>query len=321
MNPSKYISLVNILDQIRKEAPQEYKRYHVLETDTEKLNQARSRAFIHLFLKVRFGLLDFREREYYITDQSYDGGIDAYYISKETKKVCFIQAKFRTKEDNFQEKEISFEELLNMDVDRITEGKSTDEDGNEYNGKIKQLQRDINNVADIGRYGYEVIILANLKDQKQSKLRKLTGGFSTDVFDYEKTYSEIVFPVVSGTYYNERELCIQLNLSNTTLSSCRISYTVNTKFKSCDISLVFVPTSEIGRILYKYKNSILKFNPRSYLELANNTVNKEISKTVTARDTNEFALFNNGITMLSEGTNFNERVGSIGEAQVVVTNP
>ncbi len=57
------------------------------------------------------------------------------------------------------------------------------------------------------------------------------------------------------------------------------------------------------------------------MELANNTVNKDISKTITERTTNEFALFNNGITMLSEGTNFNERVGAKDQAQVVVTNP
>jgi hypothetical protein len=321
MPHSKYTTLVHILDQIRREAPQEYKRYHVLETDTDKLDQARSRTFIHLFLKVRFGLLDFKERENFITDESYDGGVDAYFVNEETKAVYFIQSKFRTTQDNFQEKNISFDELLKMDVDRITEGEETDEDGNKYNGKIKQLQRDINNVADIGRYSYEIIILANLKNCKQSQLRKLTGGFPATVFDYERTYSELVFPVVSGTYYNEKELCIRLNLSNTTLSSSRISYNVNTNFKFCDISLVFVPTSEIGKILYKYKNSILKFNPRSYLELSNNTVNKDISKTITERTTNEFALFNNGITMLSEGTDFNERVGVKDQAQVVVTNP
>jgi len=317
----KYETLVHILDQLRKEAPSEYKKYHALDTEIEKLNAARSRAFIHLFLKVRFGLLDFKEREYYITDKSGDGGIDAYYINKEMKIIYFIQTKFRTTVDNFEEKRITFDELLRMDVDRITAGEDVDEDGSEYNGKIKQLQRDINEVADIGRYTYKITVLANLKNVKQSKLRKLTGGFPASVFDYEKTYKDLVFPIVSGTYYNEKELCITLNLSNTSFSSSRISYNVDTSFKSCDISLVFVPTNEIGKILYKYKNSILKFNPRSYLELANNTVNKEISNTIIERGTNEFALFNNGITMLSEGTNFNERVGVKDQAQVVVTNP
>lgn len=321
MSQSKYATLVHILDQIRKEAPQEYKRYHVLESDIEKLNQARSRTFIHLFLKVKFGVLSFKEREYFITDQSQDGGIDAYFISYDTKTVFLIQSKFRTTHDNFQEKNISFDELLRMDVDRITEGQEEDEDGIPYNGKIKQLQRDISNVSDIGRYSYEVIILANLTDCKANNLRKLTGGFPATVFNHGKTYSELVFPVVSGTYYNEKELCIKLNLSNTTLSSSRISYNVNTNFKPCDISLVYVPTSEIGKILYKYKNSILKYNPRSYLELSNNTVNREISRTITEKNTNEFALFNNGITILSDCTNFNERVGVKDQAQVVVTNP
>jgi len=321
MPHSKYKALVHIIDQLRKEAPREYRRYHVLETDTEKLDQARSRAFIHLFLKVRFGLLNFKEREYFITDQAYDGGVDAYFINEESKTVYIMQSKFRTTQDNFHKKNISFDELLRMDVDRITAGEETDENGNPYSGKIKQLQRDINNVPDIGRYSYEIIILANLNDHKPSNLRKLTGGFPAKVFDYDRTYSDLVFPVVSGTYYNEKELCIRINLSNTTISSSRISYNVSTDFKPCDISLVFVPTSEIGKILYKYKNSILKYNPRSYLELTNNTVNREISKTITERSTNEFALFNNGITMLSEGTNFNERVGVKDQAQVVVTNP
>ena len=317
----KYRTLVNILDQIRKEAPAEYKRYHVLESEVEKSNQARSRAYIHLFLKVRYGLLDFLERERVITDGSQDGGIDAYFINEDTKSVCFIQSKFRTTGENFSEKEISLDEILRMDVDRITDGENADEGGNPYNGKIKQLQRELSQVPDIGRYSYEVVILANLKDVKQSQLKKLTGGFPATVFDYERTYNDLVFPVVSGTYYNESELCITLDISNKNSPGAHVSYSVATEFKPCEISLVFVPINEIGAILYKYKNSILKYNPRSYLELENNTVNREIALTVTDRQTNEFALFNNGITMLSEDTSFSKRVGVKGMAQVVVTNP
>ncbi|MCD6475576.1 MAG: AIPR family protein [Anaerolineaceae bacterium] len=319
--PNQYQTLVNILDQIRKEAPPEYRRYHVLDSEVEKLNQARSRAFIHLFLQVKFGLLSFLDRERAITDGANDGGIDAYYIDEDTKRVCLIQSKFRTTDDNFSEKEISLDEILRMDIDRITNGEVVDENGNEYNGKIKQLQRDLSEVPDIGRYSYEVVILANLEQAKPSQLRRLTGGFTTSVFNYEKTYNELVFPVVSGTYYNASELCITLNVSNRSSSGARVSYTVDTDYKPCDISLVFVPTSEIGKILYKYKNSILKYNPRSYLELSNNTVNRDIAETITGRQTNEFALFNNGITMLSDGTSFNERVGVKDRAQAIVTNP
>lgn len=319
---TKYLTLLNILDRLRKEAPSRYRRYHVLTTDIDGLNHARARSFIHLFLKVKFGLLDFMDREHFITDNPGDGGVDAYYIDRDMKKVLFIQSKFRTTEQNFRESEITAEELLQMDVSRITEGETHDEAGLEYNGKIRQLQREISELPDIGRYTYKVIILANMRRRlTPNQIRRLTGGFSADIYDFSKTYNELVFPIVSGTYYNEPELCITLNLTNTTTASARVSYTVNTTFKPCDISLVFVPTVEIGRILHKYKNSILKFNPRSFLELARNAVNKDISSTITQISTNEFALFNNGITMLSEGTAFNESVGVRNQAQVIVTNP
>ena len=318
---SKYQTLLNILDQIRFESPREAAKYRPSFDDLEKVNQARSRALLHLFLKVNFGLLDFKSRESLVTDGSYDGGIDAYYIDKENKKIFFIQSKFRTTEKNFEEKEIDLSEILKMDVDRITDGEDYDEDGNEYNGKIKQLKREMTRIEDIGRYSYEVVILANLKNTKPSQLKKLTNGFSVSVYDHEKSYSELVFPVVTGTYYNNSQLCISLNLKNKNSSGSRISYNVETEFKDCDITVVFVPTEEIGRILYRYKNSILKFNPRCYLEMQSNSVNKEIYSTIKERKTNEFALFNNGITMLSDETLVNEKVGQKDKAQIIIKNP
>jgi len=317
----KYNTLVNILDRIRFEAPKEQKRYRAKPSDIEKLNLARSRALIHLYLKVSFGLLDFKERERLVTDGSQDGGIDAYYIDETDKKIILIQSKFRANPENYENKEITLSELLKMDVDRISDGESTDEDGTEYNGKIQQLLRDLSKIPDIGRYFYEVVILANLKETKQSLLKKLTGGFSAQIFDFNRTYKELVFPVVTGTYYNHSELHISLNLTNKSSSSARISYNVETEYKDCDITVVFVPTEEIGRILYKYKNSILKFNPRCFLELRSNDVNKDIYKTIIDKKTNEFALFNNGITMLSDDTSFNERIGQKDKAQIVIENP
>ncbi|MDP3878127.1 MAG: AIPR family protein [Methylobacter sp.] len=317
----KYSTLVNILDRIRFEAPKELLRYRAKPDDTEKLNQARSRALIHLYLKVSFGLLDFKEREKLVTDGSQDGGVDAYYINDIDKKIILIQSKFRANSANYENKEISLSELLKMDVDRISDGESTDEDGTEYNGKIKQLLRDLSEIPDIGRYSFEVIILANLKETKQSTLKKLTGGFPAQIFDFNRTYKDLVFPVVTGTFYNNSELCISLNLTNKSSSSARISYNVETEYKDCDITVVFVPTEEIGRILYKYKNSILKFNPRCFLELRSNDVNKDIYQTIINKKTNEFALFNNGITMLSDDTSFNERIGQKDKAQIVIENP
>lgn len=318
---TKYETLIRILDQLRKEAPAEYKRYYPLENDKEGLDSARARAFIHLFLKVKFGLIEFKGREIFITDDRDDGGIDAYFIDQQNKKIYFIQSKFRTSEKNFRDKDIVLTELLQMDGGRIVKGSETYESGNPYNDKIKAMMKKIRNISDLPRWEYEVILLANLSDSiTQSQLKKLTG-FDTTVFNYEKTYKDLVFPVIEGTFYNIDELKIAINLSNTGNSSSRIKYAVKTTDVTCQIQVLFVPTAEIGKALYKYKNSILKYNPRSYLELANNDVNKDIARSIKDLKTNEFALYNNGITMLSRNTLYSDDTFQENTAQLIITQP
>ena len=319
---SKYTTLLNILDVIRCEAPEGFKRYNPPESKVEELNNARARTFIHLFLKVKFGILDFKEREKFITDDPQDGGIDGYYLDEEHKKVYFFQSKFRTTEKNFNEKEILFSELLQMDVDRISNGENTDEKGISYNSKIQKLQSEIKKIPDIGRWKHEVFIIANVATNiTQSQLTRLTGGFPAIIYNNNKVYKELVFPVIQGTYYNPNELRISLNLSNTSSQSARVTYKVKTTKKECDITLVFVPTLEIAHAMYKYRNSMLKFNPRSYLELSHNPVNQDIADSIVSLNTNEFALYNNGITILSYGTDFNEKIGQKNKGQLIVTQP
>ncbi len=55
--------------------------------------------------------------------------------------------------------------------------------------------------------------------------------------------------------------------------------------------------------------------------IAANHVNAAIRSTIMNSKTNEFALFNNGITMLSEETNINEKIGQKNKAQLRVKNP
>ncbi|MFA4917959.1 MAG: AIPR family protein [Thermodesulfovibrionales bacterium] len=319
---SKYSTVITILDKIRNEAPGSFKRYSPPEDKIDEMNNARARTFIHLFLKVKFGMLDFIDREKYITDDPQDGGIDGYFIDEERKKVYFIQSKFRTTEGNFSGKEILFSELLQMDIDRITEGREEYENEVPYNSKIKKLIKALQNIPDIGRWGYEVIILANVSTQiTQSQLKKLTGGFSSALYNHTRVYNELVFPVIQGTYYNPSELRLSINLSNTSSQSAKVTYKVKTAKKECDITLVFVPTSEIAKAMYRYRNSILKFNPRSYLELSNNKVNREIASSISDLETNEFALYNNGITVLSYGTDFNEKIGQKDKGQLILTQP
>lgn len=316
---NKYKTLLNILTQIRKEAPSNYKRYYPLENDTEGINAANSKAYIHLFLKVKFGLLTFKEREEFVSDGTNDGGIDGYYIDEELKKVYFIQSKFRTNEANFEGKDIKIEEILKMDLDRITKGETTYEDGTKYSGKIQGLIRKIQEIDDYPKYKEEVVLLANLKKTILSKLKPITL-FPTEIYDFERCYNELVFPVISGTFYNPSELKITINVSNYGGSN-KIDYYVNTEIGESNIAILFVPTKEIGRILNKFKNSILKFNPRSFLELSSGSVNSNIKKSITDFKTNEFALFNNGITMLSDNTFYKDRIGKRNEAELIITNP
>ncbi|MFI5095264.1 MAG: AIPR family protein [Candidatus Acidiferrales bacterium] len=319
---SKYTMLLNILDQIRQEAtPTNFKAKYVSgTTDPDQINYERARAFIHLYLKVSFGLLDFIEREHFVTDGAYDGGIDGYFIDSENRKIYLIQSKFRTTEENFSNKQMTLEEVLAMDANRIIEGYEQDERGNAYNGKILGLQREIRSIDDIARYSYRVILLSNLAIPSGSKLSRVVGGLPCEVVDSEKCFEQLVFPVISGTFFNASDLTIHLDLSNKN-AGAKISYTVDTRFGECEITALFVPTIEIAKTFRKYKNSILKFNPRSYLELEGEKVNQAIRNTIIQKGKNEFALYNNGITMLSNETHLNERIGQKNKAQLNVTNP
>jgi|688.fasta_scaffold177862_2 hypothetical protein len=316
----RYEIFLRVIDQIRKEAPQEFHtKYLPNEEDTEKVNQARSRAFIHLYLKVMFGITDFKTRENTITDRSYDGGIDGYFISEESKKIYLIQSKFRTTEKNFEEKEIMLEEILAMDINRILQGEEKDDHDNPYNGKIKQLQREISQISDIARYDYSVAILANSRISP-AKAKQLTGGYAAEIFNFERTYRELVFPIVRGTYFTASDISIPIDLSQKN-SGSKISYNVSTRYGNCEITVLFVPAIEIAKLMHKYKNSILTYNPRSYLELQGKSINTAIRETILNTDSNEFALFNNGITMLSDETNINEKIGQKNKAQLYVKNP
>lgn len=317
---SKYQDLLRVLNSLCEEAPASLSLYHPNETDTPNVEQARSHAYIHLFLKSKFGILSFVEREKFITDGSADGGIDAYYIDKEHRRIYLIQSKFRNSDSNFEGKAISYSELLAMDVDRITKGERSNEDGEPYNPSILSMLDELQSIDDLGRYDYVVIILANIQDKAKNNLTRLIGSFESEIYDHERVYEQILFPIVTGTFYDPKELKIVLNISKDSAGH-RIQYYPETEFGECTVNACYVPTIEIAKTLYKYKNAILKFNPRSYLELKKGSVNEEIAKSITSKATNEFALFNNGITMLSDETEYSDRVGRKNTAELHLSNP
>jgi hypothetical protein len=318
----KYRALIAILDRIRAESDNtSYQDIYLPDhSHGEAITQARSRSLLHLYLMVNFGILDFTEREAVITDGRHDGGIDAYHIDSERGLIYFIQSKFRATEKNFNSKLATANELLAMDITRLLNGETVNEQGTSYNSAILGMQLRIASISDIGRYRYKVLIIANPPNITAMKLKQLTGGYPTDTLASERIFRDLVLPVIAGTYFRQKDIQIAIDLSNKNAGS-KISYEVRTKHYDCEITVVFVPIVEIARIMHRYKNSILQFNPRSYLELAGHVVNDAIRETVLKKDTNEFALFNNGITILSDETYINERIGQRNKAQLTLRNP
>jgi hypothetical protein len=315
-----YITLCNVLDSLSSEAPIELSIYHPSKANGDAVIQARSRALLHLYLKARFGLASFTSREKFITDGPNDGGVDAFYVDEKARRIHILQSKFRANAQNFSQTAITAGELLNMDVARIIKGKKEDESGNKYNDRItKNLQKTIQIIPDIARYDCKVILLGNTKNFSASDLKKLVDGFELDQFPHDRIYSELLFPVVNGTYFSEPDLTIEINLA--TGGQTHLDYDAKAREQKTNIKLLFVPTREIGRIMHTYKNSVLKYNPRSFLELSSNPVNQEIEASIRSNTNNEFAIFNNGVTIISDQTSVNSNTAKADKAQIILRNP
>lgn len=314
-----YKTFLSTLDSLRKEAPKSFKKYHPKESNAEQLNQARAKAFTHLFLKVRFGVLDFAERQALICDGTQDGGVDAYYIDEDNRTIYLIQSKFRTSEKNFEEKSIEVSELLKMEVGRISKGESQDSNGQPFSARILDLQRKISNIRNIALYDWKVVLLANLRKVNDEQLKRLIDNMEYELFDYSRTYRELVFPLTTGTYFKPNEIVITINLGRKT--SPQLSQDVETPLGPCNVRIIYVPIIEIARITAKYKNSLLRYNPRNYLSLKKNEVNKSIRDTVLNTSQNEFSLRNNGITVLAEHSSVTDRTGVLGEGQLIIKDP
>lgn len=313
-----YEILVRVLDQLCSEAPPEFASMHPDPKETDKLNAARSKAYIHLFLKVKCGLSAFRERHDHITEGTQDGGIDAYFIDRENKKLL-IQSKFRTTEDNFTAKSLTADDLVRIELNRILKGEKTDSAGKEFNDKIKTLQKEWSEIGDQAKYEFKAIVLGNLRKYTDDQIKKLLDNAKYEIFDFEKTYNELVFPLCCGTYYDPKEIRITLNLYNKEQST--LKQTITTKYGDYDVRITFVPAEEVARMMLKYKNSLLKYNPRNYLTLAQNKINQQIRKCIVEGDSNEFAVFNNGITVLADNFSITETTGKKFRGQLILSEP
>ena len=314
----KYQTLLNILDKICESAPPGFSIYENIKSE-EQLSQARSQAFIHLFLMAKCGVTNFNDRLDLITDGSQDGGLDAYYIDRENKKLLLIQSKFGATKNNFENKRIESDDLVKMELDSILKGKCKDCRNIDFNDKIKSFQKKWSEISDQALYSYVAIILGNNQKYADEQMRKLIGSVDYEVYNFEKSYKELVFPLCSGSYYDPKEIKITINLENKEQST--LKQDIQTSIGKFPVRVLFVPTKEIGIIMQKYKNSILKFNPRNYLTLTRNKVNLNIKDSIINNESNDFAIYNNGITFIADQFKITEQTGTENKGQVIMINP
>jgi AIPR protein len=316
-----FSTLIKVIDKLRGEAPSSLSIYNPPPGNQEAVTQARSRGLLHLYLKARFGIADFDKREQHITDGPDDGGVDAFFIESTTKTIFAIQSKFRATAANFASVNLTPSDLLKIDISRMLAGETRSEQGHSYNEKIrKKFLGEIKKVPDIGRYKTVVVLLGNTTKFTTSQLRKLIDGFPVEEYPYDRCYRELLFPVINGTYFTDPELRIEIKLTNLNRDT-HLDYDVKANSSRVNIKLLFAPTQEIGRIMSTYRNTVLRYNPRSYLELGKNPVNQAIYDSVVRNSGNEFALFNNGVTVLSDLTDISSTTAKRGTAQVILTNP
>ena len=320
----KHNLLKKTLDCIAASAPNQIITYHPDESDQEAQIHKYSRAQIHLFLRVRFGILDFGLVENQITDGTNDGGLDAYHIDENRKTIYLIQSKYKTNPEGYLNSAVDWREFFKMDLDRIVHGETNSLAGIPYNSKIHNLQQKIRNINDRARWDYRLIYLGNVPSAiTRENLLDISGGVCADaeILHGKDFYNKILIPYLKRDFYNREDFSFEINI-NQDRSANRIRYSVDlADGESAEVQLCFVPTAEIAKMMSQYRNSILQYNPRCYVGIKNTGVNADIRASVSDTNHNEFSLLNNGITIVCNGINYNDNTAQRGMASMIVSNP
>ncbi|MHA1279806.1 MAG: AIPR family protein [Candidatus Helarchaeota archaeon] len=319
----QYKTLINILDYIREEAPNKNEFQLFRSSVKEHIEASRSIAYIHLFLWVKFGLQDFDTRQEFICDGKFDGGLDAYYFDHDNLTIYLIQSKFRNSDSNFRGKNISADELVKMEIGNILTGENEDSNGNCFNESVKEFQKKYKNIPNKAEYSKRVVILANLSQYNDQQINRLIDDFDYEIVDFTKSFSDLVEPICSGSYYAAKKIMIKLSLSDE--NKDRLKQRIKTSYGTATIEVLFIPTKEIARIMSQYQNSILLYNPRCFLGFGKGSkkpsVNSSIRKSILDSFENDFAILNNGITFLADESRYTDMSGEQNIGQIILTNP
>jgi len=320
----KHNLLKKTLDGIAATAPDQLTIYYPSENDQDAQIHKYSRSQIHLFLRVRFGLLDFNITENQITDGTNDGGLDAYHIDEEKKIIYLIQSKYKTTPEGYLNNDVDWREFFKMELNRIVQGETISMSGDQYNGKVRGLQQKIGNINDIARWNYVLIYLGNVPSAiTKEKLLTVSGGVcrNVEILHGNDFYNQVLIPYLKRDFYDKESFSFEIYI-NQERSANRIRYSVDlANGESAEVQLCFVPTMEIARMMSQYRNSILQYNPRCYVGIKNTGVNADIRSSVSNTDHNEFSLLNNGITIVCNQVNYNDNTAQRGRASITVSNP
>ena len=324
INLAKHQLLKNTLDNISESAPIELSIYHPDIEDADAQIHKYSRAQIHLFLRVRFCLLDFNTVENQITDGPEDGGLDAYHIDKEKKVIYLIQSKYKTTPDGYLNSDVDWREFFKMELDRIVGGEPMSSSGNRYNGKVQSFQQKVRDIADIGRWNYALIYLGNVPSTlNEENLLSISGRVcqNAEILYGNDFYNKVLIPYLKRDFYNKEDFSFEIYISQDRDVN-RIRYSVGlADGESAEVQLCFVPTIEIARMMSQYRNSILHYNPRCYVGIKSAGVNANIKDSVSNTTHNEFSLLNNGITIICNHVSYNDNTGQQRRASITVSNP
>ena len=154
----------------------------------------------------------------------------------------------------------------------------------------------------------------------ESEATRYFDRITTNVFNYEKAYNELVFPLLRSEFYNVDDLDIQLITQEE--AGTKLKRYIDTQKGTYALTIMLIPIKEIGRVMSKYKNSLLKYNPRNYLAMSKGSVNSKIRQTILDYpETGEFSLYNNGLTIFANECCVSEAVGRKGTAMVTLSKP
>jgi hypothetical protein len=88
-----------------------------------------------------------------------------------------------------------------MEVGRVSKGEKVDSNAVPFSARIAAFQKKISEIRDIALYSWRVVILANLKNVNDEQMRRLLDNMEYEVFDFPRTYNELVFPLATGTSF------------------------------------------------------------------------------------------------------------------------